>query len=154
MKKKRIKSPAPSGITAVLSFALPEETEALTNAVEANKWQTAMADVIATLSCWRDITAKDESREAFRSALTIIKEILAEAGLSVISANQLVKLRMRMQKVRSKQLGKVHAAMAKEYEDWMAEESSPDNADSVVPAAQAENPSSRSKSRTRRTVKP
>lgn len=99
------KSPrkVPSGRTATLTFELPEGEEALTNAVQGMKWQQMVLDVIHILTHWGD-TGRPEHRGAYRDTVRVIRDEMKDAGLTVVSADNLMRFRMEQQKRHAKEL--------------------------------------------------
>jgi hypothetical protein len=94
-----------SRMTASLHFELPEGEEALIQAVQGSNWQQLVADIIDILTHYRD-TAKPEHREAYRTAVLFIRDELKDAGLTVLRAEQLKKLRKERQARHAKELGR------------------------------------------------
>jgi hypothetical protein len=88
---------------ATLTFQLPECEEALTNAVQAGKWQQLVLDVIHILTQWRDTATPEEHREAYRCAVQIIRDEMRDAGLTVVRAEDLKRTRLECQKRYAKE---------------------------------------------------
>lgn len=96
--KSKTKAPSdgesrPGPVHATLTFELPAAEEMLESAVQARKWKQVVKDLTLIVCEWRDTARTPAEGNAFRSVNLILRDYLADAGLTLYPREQLDQMR-------------------------------------------------------------
>lgn len=84
--------PASGNLHATLTFDLPEDEELLELAIQGRKWRQVVQDIVLFAMQWREEARTLEERNAFRSVNLMLRDYLAELGLSLYTREQQEKM--------------------------------------------------------------
>ena len=102
--KSELQKPYSGKIKATLTFELPEAEEFLELTIQAWKWRQAVGDFMLFLMRWRDAAKTSEEKGAFRSAKLMLRDHLAEMGLSLHTRGVQEKIHQENIKLYSKHI--------------------------------------------------
>lgn len=73
---------------ASLTFDLPDSEEWLELAIQARKWRQLVHDIALQVMSWRDTAKSPEEASAYRSVNLILRDYLADFGLTIYTREQ------------------------------------------------------------------
>ena len=85
--------PLSSKVHATLTFELPEAEEILELSVQSRKWRQVVKDLTLIVCEWRDTARTPELANAYRSVNLILRDYLAESGLTLYPREHLDQMR-------------------------------------------------------------
>lgn len=88
-------------VEATLTFQLPEAEELLELAIQARRWRDVIQDIVMDITTWKHEAKNPEECRAFHSVTMMLRDRLADEGLTLQTHEQLQSSREERRKRRS-----------------------------------------------------
>jgi len=109
----------PAAIKAAITFELPEAEEFLELAVQSRKWRQVVQDLALIICEWRDMARTSAEADAYKSVNLILRDYLAESGLTLYPREHLAQMRDERQERYRKHVGELFRKGPERWRDIM-----------------------------------